>query len=327
MTLSAPLDAILRDPEQPRKRFSQEAHDSLTENIWLHGLIHPIAVHPLEHGQYRLVAGDRRYLAFQSNQQRAAAEPQDNPSPHSLRYDRWTVIPITVLPLPESEVDLIMLRLAENNEREPLTLLETAAEVARALTSSGLPRTTFAERYRMSRALVQGYEACASATGPLRKALEGNAIHDARVAPLYLKLPTDLQTALVNQAMAEGSESSFITRRIVETHLRLLKEAETQKAAAAAAPQPKPPAPVRTNDHQDKPPADQALQPLLHLSTIEWLIGRLSPEPPSPEDALHPAHREALAALHETLEAGAPLILIREDPWQVPAGEEAVAAP
>jgi ParB family chromosome partitioning protein len=327
MTPTAPLDAILRDPNQPRKTFPQEALDSLAENLWLHGLIHPVAVHELGNGRFRLVAGERRYLAFQFNQRRSAAEPQDNPSPNSQRYDRWTVIPVFVLPEPESEADLMMVRLAENNEREPLTLMETASEISRAISSSGLPRTSFAERYRMSRMLVQSYETCASATGTLREALESGVIHDARVAPLFLKLPSDLQTALFRQATLEGTENPTITRRLVETHLRLVKEAEAQKEAAAAAPKPKASVPA-TSENDEKAPSEPAQQPLLHLSTIEWLIGQLSPpdEASSREQTLHPAHREALATLNETLDAGAPLILVREDSWTVEPTGRAVPA-
>ncbi len=64
--LEIPLNSIVVNPYQPRRRFSAEELEELAQSIRAVGLIHPPVVRPLEgNGNYELVSGERRFRAAQ----------------------------------------------------------------------------------------------------------------------------------------------------------------------------------------------------------------------------------------------------------------------
>jgi ParB family chromosome partitioning protein len=62
--ISLPIEAIQRNPDQPRKRFEEEGLAELAASIREHGVIEPILVRR-EGGAYRILAGERRWRAAQ----------------------------------------------------------------------------------------------------------------------------------------------------------------------------------------------------------------------------------------------------------------------
>lgn len=56
------LDSIIRDEEQPRREFNEEAIEALAASIKEHGVLQPIVV-TKEDGKYKIVAGERRWRA------------------------------------------------------------------------------------------------------------------------------------------------------------------------------------------------------------------------------------------------------------------------
>jgi ParB family chromosome partitioning protein len=59
-----PLEAIERNPRQPRKRFDEAKLEELAASIREHGVVEPILVRK-EGAKYRIVAGERRWRAAQ----------------------------------------------------------------------------------------------------------------------------------------------------------------------------------------------------------------------------------------------------------------------
>lgn len=61
------LSKLRPNPDQPRTVFAEESLDQLAASIEKHGLIQPIAVtgDPDTHGAFIIVAGERRFRAFQ----------------------------------------------------------------------------------------------------------------------------------------------------------------------------------------------------------------------------------------------------------------------
>lgn len=57
-----PLNALILNPDQPRKNFDQESLNDLAASILEHGLLEPILVRPKD-GQFEVVAGERRTRA------------------------------------------------------------------------------------------------------------------------------------------------------------------------------------------------------------------------------------------------------------------------
>src|SRR5687768_12989302 len=60
------LAAIVPNPFQPRREFSEQDLADLVASIRENGLLQPIVVRPSPntHGQYELVAGERRFRAM-----------------------------------------------------------------------------------------------------------------------------------------------------------------------------------------------------------------------------------------------------------------------
>ena len=57
-----PITEVVRDEEQPRKEFSEEALVALANSIKEHGILQPLVV-VKEGGKYKIVAGERRFRA------------------------------------------------------------------------------------------------------------------------------------------------------------------------------------------------------------------------------------------------------------------------
>jgi len=58
-----PLAMIIEDKEQPRKVFDKNTIGELSNSIKEQGVISPITVRPTDNNKYRIIAGERRFLA------------------------------------------------------------------------------------------------------------------------------------------------------------------------------------------------------------------------------------------------------------------------
>jgi ParB family transcriptional regulator, chromosome partitioning protein len=107
------INLIAPDPEQPRKEFDEEKLVELATSISTYGVLNPILVaqNP-EEGNYKLIAGERRYRA-------------------SLMagIDK---IPAIVMPQDSSrsKEDTLAIQLVENLQREDLSSLNRAQAIA-----------------------------------------------------------------------------------------------------------------------------------------------------------------------------------------------------
>lgn len=122
MVLQIRVDAIEADPHQPRKVLSpadgimdpdvQRSLEELAEDIKENGLIEPVLVRELENGQYRLIAGERRWRAHRL----AGIDVIDA----IVRQDI-------------SNAKLCLVQLSENIHREDLTDLEVGSFLKRMM--------------------------------------------------------------------------------------------------------------------------------------------------------------------------------------------------
>src|ERR1700728_4318595 len=58
-----PVDSILPNPSQPRRRFDEDTLQKLAGSIGERGVQQPVLVRPGTDGSYELVAGERRWRA------------------------------------------------------------------------------------------------------------------------------------------------------------------------------------------------------------------------------------------------------------------------
>ena len=128
-----PLTKIERNPNQPRKKFDQQALEELAESIRLHGVITPITVrHGEKDGYYQIIAGERRWRA--------------------ARLAGLKEIPAMVLEASEGEV--MELALIENLQRQDLNPIEEAEGYDRLMQQFGLTQEEVANRVVKSRSAV-----------------------------------------------------------------------------------------------------------------------------------------------------------------------------
>jgi ParB family chromosome partitioning protein len=129
-----PIDRIQRFEGQPRSRFAPEEMDALTESIRVNGVLQPILVrlHPLNEGEFELIAGERRWQASQ----RAGLH----------------VIPALIREM--SDVQQLEAAIAENVQRESLTPIEEAAGYQRLIEQHDRTQAQVAEAMGKSRSHV-----------------------------------------------------------------------------------------------------------------------------------------------------------------------------
>lgn len=103
---AVPIEFLKANPDQPRKRFDDNALDGLVRSIEENGILQPILVRqsPGEANAYEIVAGERRWRAAQ----RAKLHE----------------VPVVIKEL--SDADVLEFALIENIQREDLTPLEEA---------------------------------------------------------------------------------------------------------------------------------------------------------------------------------------------------------
>lgn len=128
-----PIDALIPNPDQPRKTFSQESLDELAESIRRHGLLQPLLVHEIGGGKYSIIAGERRYRAAQI-----------------AGIDQLPVIVRTNT----QDDQRLELSLVENIQREDLDPIEEAHAYARLMEISGATQERVAEMVGKSRVAV-----------------------------------------------------------------------------------------------------------------------------------------------------------------------------
>ena len=97
------IEKIIRDPDQPRKKFNEDKIKELAISIKKHGLIQPIILRKYSEEEYRIVAGERRWRASQ--------------------IAGLNIMPSIILP---SDLDKNEVSLIENIQREDLTIIEEA---------------------------------------------------------------------------------------------------------------------------------------------------------------------------------------------------------
>jgi len=125
------LDNLDPNPNQPRKTFSEESLQELSQSIKKQGLLQPLLVRPSQHtsGRYEIIAGERRWRASYQ------AELQQ--------------VPVIVSDISDSEA--MILGLMENLQREDLNPVEEARGLQRLQELAGLSQDELAQRVGKSR--------------------------------------------------------------------------------------------------------------------------------------------------------------------------------
>jgi ParB family chromosome partitioning protein len=126
------VDLVSPNPEQPRKRFDDEALQALADSVKERGVLQPVLVRPRPGGTYELVAGERRWRAARlAGLETLPALVQERDDARSLED-----------------------ALIENMAREDLNPIEAARAVAGLVEELGLTREEVGRRVGRSRVAV-----------------------------------------------------------------------------------------------------------------------------------------------------------------------------
>jgi ParB family chromosome partitioning protein len=126
------VDLVAPNPDQPRKRFDDEALQALADSVKERGVLQPVLVRPRPGGSYELVAGERRWRAARlAGLETLPALVQDRDDARSLED-----------------------ALIENMAREDLNPIEAARAVAGLVEELGLTREEVGRRVGRSRVAV-----------------------------------------------------------------------------------------------------------------------------------------------------------------------------
>jgi ParB family chromosome partitioning protein len=126
------VDLVAPNPDQPRKRFDDEALQALADSVKERGVVQPVLVRPRPGGTYELVAGERRWRAARlAGLETLPALVQERDDARSLED-----------------------ALIENMAREDLNPIEAARAVAGLVEELGLTREEVGRRVGRSRVAV-----------------------------------------------------------------------------------------------------------------------------------------------------------------------------
>ena len=203
------------DPDFVKKHSEYESIKLLSQTIKERGLIQPIAVY--KHGEnYRVVAGNRRYLAtiLAGKKQIEARVFNERPKPHELKIVQWI----------------------ENTAREDLVLadrIHNINEICKTVKANRpelkLTASLISEMTGLSASQSKAYWRVIKADEQLRQAVEDGRIQSLDKASLLADIA---DSALLEQAVKVGQQLSHaeLKKFIKQTmNARTVKESKAKK--------------------------------------------------------------------------------------------------
>lgn len=197
------VTAISPSPYQARKDIAPDQLQELAESIRSEGLLQPVVVRKISDGKYQLIAGERRWRAFQ-------------------------LLKIKSIParlVVANDASSATLGLIENLQREGLNPLEEAYGYASLIRDFDLTQEAAAERVGKPRASVANSLRLLSLDGEMQGYLAKNLLSVGH-AKVLLGVEDVVQRALLARRVIEDGLSVRATEALVQA----------RKSLAAAAP-------------------------------------------------------------------------------------------
>lgn len=214
-----PVNAIERNPYQPRTEFEAASLRELSDSIQQHGVLQPLLVRALPNGGWQLIAGERRLMA--------------------AKQAGLATVPCRILELEEQQVCEVALE--ENLKRKDLNVLEKAQAFANYLQQFGRTIEELSKQLSLDRSTVSNLLRLLDLAEPVKQSLRSDKISGGHARAL-LSLPAEQQIALCQRI-----ESESLSVRATEAAVReLLAETKPSTETVAFDPQ-----------HKTKPAATQ----------------------------------------------------------------------
>ncbi|MEM7416569.1 MAG: ParB/RepB/Spo0J family partition protein [Gemmatimonadota bacterium] len=188
-----PLTAIVPNPVQPRRVFSEVELEELAASIRENGLLQPLVVRPAPSSpdRFELVAGERRFRALTSLE--------------------WGEVPVVVREADDET--LLVLALVENLQREALNPLEEAEGYQALADRYEMKHADIARAVGKNRSTVANLIRLLGLPPSIRKLVEEGALSQGHARALLGVDDPVLAGELARRAAAEGWSVREVERR------------------------------------------------------------------------------------------------------------------
>jgi ParB family chromosome partitioning protein len=191
-----PVELIVANPKQPRRRFDEEALQALAGSLGERGVLQPVLVRAKPGGTYELVAGERRWRAAQI----AGLEK------------------IPALVRPRGDAEALELALIENMAREDLNPVEEARACAALVEELGLTREEVGLRVGRGRVAVSNLMRLLDLPDDAIELLEDGALSEGHGRALLLAEDHAARRSLARAAVDEGWSVRVVEARARESN-------------------------------------------------------------------------------------------------------------
>ncbi len=199
-----PLDHISVNPFQPRTHFDKEALEELADSIKTQGIIQPITVRKLDHDEYQLISGERRFQASK------IAGLKGIPA-----YVRTA-----------NDQQMLEMALIENIQRENLNAIEIAHSYQRLLSECDLKQEELGDRVGKNRSTVNNYLRLLKLPPTIQAAIKDQKLSMGHARALINVEEVEDQLAIFKKAIEEE-----LSVRKVEALVKALGKSTTSKTS------------------------------------------------------------------------------------------------
>lgn len=200
MVQQIPIDKVRPNPYQPRKEFSKQGLEELSQSIKQYGVLQPITVRKIGSDGYELIAGERRLRACQMI---------------GMKY-----IPAIVLNISES--DSAIVAMIENLQRENLHYLDEAMGYACLIHDHGFTQEELARKIGKNQSTIANKMRLLKLPDNIKKMLLEHNLTE-RHARALLRLPDDDLKLKVLQQVISKKYNVKETEMLVEKVLKKLQ--------------------------------------------------------------------------------------------------------
>lgn len=174
-----PVDAIVRNPRQPRQNLREDELENLAASIREHGVIQPLVVSPAVSGTYTLIAGERRWQA--------------------ARRAGLTTVPVVIRVA--SDQQRLELALIENVQRADLNPIEEAEAFQHLSKEFGMSHEAIASRVGKSRVAVTNTMRLLESSSAVKQALVDRRISEGHARALLALGSARAQEAVLQRVL------------------------------------------------------------------------------------------------------------------------------
>ncbi len=194
--IDLPVNAIRRNPRQPRRVFDPAALEELATSIAAVGVVQPVIVRAVDDG-YELIAGERRWRAAQ--------------------LAGFTVVPAIVRAA--SDVESLELALIENVVRQQLNPVDEAYALRVLLEDLGVTQENLAARVGKSRSAIANKIRLLDLPAPIQESLADGTLSEGHGRALLGLAERGKQLQLARKVVEKG-----LSVRQVEEEVRRSSE-------------------------------------------------------------------------------------------------------